>query len=303
MPGLVARRNETMDVNQGTPTGNEPVGDAAPQNGTPVVDPTQGAPVVPTQAAAPAAPAPAPAAPAETDAERGLRQAADAERKKRQDLEGQLAQSQMMFAQLASRVQQPQATQPQAPEDPLGLSDADLLDPVKVRQGLLKVRQDAITATQQAVAEVQFRMQYPDFDQLVGAYDPATAHLPAQYQRFVPSEIMQDALKEDPTLSTQIQQAGNPRLFVYAVAKRQKQIRELRQAATTNTAQAAQVQQQAAARSAANTVAALTAPMSPSGVAGAPAQTAATGTDLETFMKNPGLLDQIVRGIESGKYG
>ena len=291
-----------MDVNQGTPTGNEPVGDAAPQNGTPIADPTPGAPAVPPQAAAPAAPAPAPAAPTETDAERGLRQAAEAERKKRQDIEGQLAQTQMIVAQLASRVQQP-APAPQEPEDPIGLSDTDLLDPAKVRQALLKIDERANQRTNQAVADVQFRMQYPDFDQLVGVPDPATAHLPPPYQRFVPSEIVQEAIREDPTLSTQIQQSGNPRLFVYAVAKRQKQIRELRQAATANNAQAAQAQQQAAARSAANTAAALTAPMSPSGVAGAPAQAATAQTDVETLLRNPALLDQIVRGIEGGKYG
>lgn len=273
-----------MDQNA---TGNEPVGDAAPQN------------AVPQTPDVPQTPEATPAPPVESDESRGLRQAAEAERRKRQDLEGQLAQSQMLINQLASQMRQPQQSpQPPAEPDLLGLSDQDLLDPAKVRQGLLKVRQDAIAASSQAVAELQFKMQYPDFDQVVGTFDPMTANLPPEHRRFVPSEAMQEALQQDPTLQLKMVQSGNPKLFAYEYMKLYNQLREARSANTAQT----QAQAQAAARSAANTASAALAPMSPSAVSGAPAN--GVQPDYMAMARtNPAAFDQIIQDALRGKHG
>ncbi len=276
-----------MDQNQNQTTGTELVGDAAPQNATPPVPAT---PVTPV-------PAVTPVTTTETEAERGLRSGIEAERRKRQEVEAQLAQSNLLLMQVASQMRQPQAPAP-VEQDFLGLSDQDLLDPAKVRQGLLKVRQDAMTAVQQGVAQLQFQIQNPDFDALVGVYDPATAHLPPEHRRFLQSEFLQEAFTEDPALQTKIMQSGNPRLFAYEVAKRQKQIRQLRQGNTATTNQ----QQTVANRNAVNTAAALTAPMSPMAVGGPPAS-APDAQSVDMLLKNPQILDDIIRGMAVGRYG
>jgi hypothetical protein len=260
-------------------TGNEPTGDAAQTNATPSE----------------------PVTPVESEEVRGLKQAAEAERKKRQDLESQLAQTQMLLNQIAA---QKPAAQPQPQQDPIGFTDNDLLDPANVRKALAKVREEAVREAQQSVAQLQFQVQYPDFNQLVGQYDPATAHLPREYQRFVPSDIMQEALQEDPSLVAKMQQSGNPNLFAYEVAKRQKVIREMRKAQAQNAAQS-QAQQQAAqilARSAANTADAVTAPMSPSAVGGPPANS--TEVDYRALRQaDPASFDRLVKEILRGKHG
>jgi len=270
-----------MEQNQETGTVT-PVGDAAQQNATP------------TQTESPTSAQQAPPVPVETDAERGLRQGIEAERKKRQEMEVQLAQSQQVINQLAGSLRQSQPSQPVAEPDPLGLSDSDLLDPAKVRQGLLKVRQDAIAAVQSSVAQLQFKMQYPDFSQVVGTTDPTTG-------QFVPSEIMREVFEEDPSLQSALVQLGpGAPLAAYKIASQQKRLRELRQATKTT---AGQVQaQEATARSVANTVDARLAPMSPSAVGGPPSTTPETDY-LQIARNNPKAFEDIIQAIASGKHG
>lgn len=135
-------------------------------------------------------------------------------------LQSQLMQTQGMLTQFA-RVQQPQVNPP-VPADPLsGISDSDLLDPQKVRQAILRVREDAIGEANKLVAQVQFQTQYPDFNQLVGYRDGMSG-------QFVPSEIMAEAIRQDPQLPTKIQQSGNPQVFAYEIARLHKELRAVR---------------------------------------------------------------------------
>lgn len=282
-----------MDNLDNTPqTGNVPQGDAAPQQTT--VNPD--VPVTPT----------GPVAPVESDEVRGLRQAAEAERKKRQDLEGQLLQTQGLLAQVAAQVR-PQAPTPAQPteEDYLAdLSDSDLLDPAKVRTGINKavsrVRHQVVTEANQTVEQLRFNMQYPDFNTLVGTRDPMT-------NTFRPSEVLQEAMTENPNLQQQLLSASGQEQarIAYLAATFQKRLRDAR-AVQQQQQQTVAQQRQAAAQQiyAANTAAAVTAPMSPSAVSGAPANS--PQTDYRAMASNPATaaqFDALIQEALRGKFG
>lgn len=273
------------NVNNTPQTGNEPQGDAAPQQTN-------------------AEPKAEPALPVESDEVRGLRQAADAERKKRQELESQLAQTQGFLSQVAAQMRtQPQA-QPQQPaeEDYLGeFTDNDLLDPARFRQGVNKairrVREQVVTESNQTVQQLRFQTEYPDFDQLVGSSDPMTG-------AFRPSELLQEAYAENPRLQRELNTAsGQERARIaYIAAIYQKQLRAMREAAKA--APAAQVDRAAQMRHADNTVAAVTQPMSPSAVSGTPANSPTV--DYRAMVSNPqtaAQFDALIQDALRGKFG
>lgn len=261
-------------------TGNEtPQGDAAPQT----VTTTNGA--EPVQAAAPA----------ESDEVRGLKAAAEAERRKRQEIE---AQFQGFVAQVAQQQARPvQLEQPSRKRFSEQFTESDLLDPNKVKQAfdLLEDGFDAKLA--QAQNRIAFQLQCPDYEQLVETIDPRTG-------TYVLSDVMQEAFARDPSLKVMLAQSGNPKVTAYLIAKREKELRDVRAALAANQsgAAASAAREKAVARSAANTADALTAPMSPSAVAGA-SPSGVAAPDVQQLLKNPRALDEIIQGISAGKYG
>jgi len=281
----------TMETpnNSTLPTGNVVPGDAAPQQ-------TNTNPVLPDPAQTPVA-----AAPVESDEVRGLRQAAEAERKKRQDIESQLYQTQGLLAQVSAqtRLAQPPAPQP-AEEDYLSdLSDSDLLDPGRVRQGInravRRVREQAVSEANQTVQQLRFQMEYPDFNTLVGARDPITG-------AFRPSEVLQEAFLEDPDLQRELSVASDAdkARIAYRAAKYQKRLRDARAAGQRQTVQ--QTAQAAQFQHAANTAAAVTQPMSPSAVSGAPANS--PNVDYMALARtNPAAFDAIIQDALRGRRG
>ncbi len=282
MPGPVAGRME-RNMEPTTQTGNVPPGDAAPQSANTNVDAT----VTTTELVS---------TPVESDEVRGLKQAADAERKKRQELETQLMQTQGLLSQVAAQIR-PQPSPPAEP-DHIGLTDQDLLDPAKVRQALLKVRQDAIAVANQSVEQLRFQVQYPDFPTLVGQRDPMTG-------AFRPSEVLSEALAEDPELQRDLANAVTEperARIAYRAARTQQRLREARAKAQeqNTTAQT----QAAVQRNAINTAAALTQPMSPSAVSGAPSNS--PQPDYRAMASNPqtaSAFDAIIHDALAGKFG
>lgn len=261
-------------------TGNEPQGDAAPQQTNPVT----------------------PEPPVESDEVRGLKAAAEAERKKRQELETQLYQTQGLLSRVAVEMK----TQPvQKPDDDYlaDLSDNDLLDPARVRQGVNKaikrVREEVVTEANQTVQQLRFNMDYPDFSALVGTRDPYTG-------AFRPSEIFQEALSEDPDLQrelTGVSEADQARI-AYRAAKYQKRLREARTGQQQQTTVQQQQAQAAQLRHAANTAAAVTQPMSPSAVSGSPANS--PETDYRAMASDPktaAQFDALIQNALRGKFG
>lgn len=295
--------NQMETPNSSTPqTGNAAPGDAAPQqptNDNPNVNPAV-TPVGQT-----------PAAPVESDEVRGLKAAAEAERKKRQELENQLTQQQLFLQQLAQQ-QQAQAARPPVQPQPLevnyleGFTSSDMMDPDKVIQGVNKAvrraREEVLTAANQTIEQLRFQMEFPDFQSLVGQHDPLTG-------QFRYSETLQEALNEDPKLVSRIMRSADPKTAAYEVALKQKQIRALRQAQqaaaqTVQQQQQAQAQAQAAARNAANTAAAMTAPMSPASVSGVTAQP--TDRNWDAALTDPAVgrqFDAWMDEVRSGKHG
>lgn len=247
-------------------TGNVTTGDAALQT-------TTTAAVTP-EVQTPAQTAPVVTPPAEDYQHKidGLTQAAEAERKKRQEIENQLSQTQIALMQMANQraVQPPQPPQPD-PADPLaGYSDTDLLDPAKVREALRKVHQTAVATAQQSVAQVRFQSKYQDFDTLVGTTNQATG-------QFVPSELLSEAMQENPGLGEEIVDMGRSdpmaaKRYAYRMAQQQKRLRELRTKPAVQQPPVPNNVAQMAARNAQATADALTAPMSPASVSGTTAQ-------------------------------
>ena len=283
-----------METPNSTPqTGNVGPGDAAPQQ-------TNTSPVVPENPAQPVAPV-------ESDEVRGLKAAAEAERKKRQDMETQLYQTQGLLAQVAAQMRaQPAPQQPQAPAQPdylAELDDNDFLDPTRTRQGLNRaihrVRQEAVAEANQTIEQLRFQMQYPDFNALVGSSDPMTG-------AFRPSELLQEALNENPTLQQQIGVASpqEKARIAYIAANYQKRLRDARTAQQQQRQTTHQQTQAAQLQNAANTAAAVTQPMSPSAVSGAPANS--LEVDYRAMASNPqtaATFDALIQKALRGEFG
>lgn len=145
--------------------------------------------------------------------------------------EEQLAQMQTQMMQMQSVLTQVAAQRnvtPTAPQTPLSrYTPNDLLDPAKAMEAMQVMYDDLQKKMEAAIGQVQFQSQYGDFDRMVGTVHPVTG-------QWVPSDLMAEAIKEDPQLPAQIQQSGNPKVFAYRVAKMQQQIRDLRAKAQTN---------------------------------------------------------------------
>jgi hypothetical protein len=208
-------------------------------------------------------------------------------------LQTQLLQMQGFLQQVAA---QRQATAPvAAPVDPV----ADFITREKIGADgfvspadLKKVIDFQNQVTEQRVAQFQFQQQYGDYDQVVGAVNPLTG-------QWVNSDLLNEAIKEDPKLPGKIQRSGNPREYAYDIVMKQKQIRELRNSVPA-TPTPDQLQQQA--RATQNTVEARLSPMSPSAVGGPPATTTEIDA-LNLLRTNPKAFDELVRSIGRGKYG
>lgn len=221
-----------------------------------------------------------------TEREKGLLAAKEAETRKRQELEGQVASLNQQFQVLQAQ-QQPIQQPVQQPTDffgQQGLGDDDFVNVKHIRQFANSiVQQNQMTAQQSAI--VNFVNQHTDFASLVGTVvvNPYT-----RQPVFVPSETMKQVIAENPHLAN----LGDP-VAAYEIAKRHQKLTELNKQLDSHKEQ--QINQQVAVK---------TNPMPSSAVGGGAtvANTQFAGLD----MTNPKDRLQILKVGEemlSGKFG
>lgn len=146
--------------------------------------------------------------------------------------------------------------QPPQEQDPLGLSgiaDDDLVSGQQLKDVVRKAQEESRQTQQEQDRKAEtraFLSQHPDYDELVG-----TANLTTGQFQF--SEVMQRAIKEDPSLLATLQTNPDRRAIAYRTATATKRIIELEKKAAGITEQQAQKETET-----------LISPMSPAAVGG-----------------------------------
>lgn len=157
------------------------------------------------------------------DAGDGLKAAAAAERKKRQEAEAQLAAMREEQELIKEQLNILRANNQQPAQDALaqnGLRDDDFIQAGSLRKLLEQHSQQVLSA----VTMNQFATTHPDYAELVGSFDASG--------RFRPAETLKQAMKNNPGLrGLDIALSQNPAAvapFAYEAARLAKELTEIR---------------------------------------------------------------------------